>query len=346
METINGMRLYDLERYVKKHTFNEIFRIMKNDESTNKNVHVSAFSYKGSRCIIFACSGTGVIQIFFRGDTFIYLRSMSSYLNYFLNGDYLTYNAKSFIDNDFYKRMVYNIENGYERNAKRQYKEFKKQQGQQTVKITESRLRRFIKESIEKYLRGMRDINNIVTDKFSLPPVYRAALFEAAFILLGYERFAVDGEIAFNDFMDDPWNDAYDILDWAVKNKGLNPKYLGKVSKQHSGVSDEAFNAYFNAVNCGKEFWFTKEELAEIFSKLPQNLQKILVKDMLNAGRIQKINDTVAQMAAMNGGENMEKFFEALKPLLNGQKWNRQTFKEPVKQAMQISNMLPQINKQ
>ena len=86
----------------------------------------------------------------------------------------------------------------------------------------------------------------------------------------------------------------------------------------------------------------TKEELAEIFSKLPQNLQKILVKDMLNAGRIQKINDTVAKMAAMNGGENMEKFFEALKPLLNGQKWNRQTFKEPVKQAMRISNMLPQ----
>ena len=43
----------------------------------------------------------------------------------------------------------------------------------------------------------------------------------------------------------------------------------------------------------------------------------------------------------MNGGENMAQFFNALKPLLKGQKWDRQTFKEPVKQAMQISNMLP-----
>lgn len=211
-----------------------------------------------------------------------------------------------------------------------------------TIKISKTHLKNIIKESIEKYLHGMRDVNNIVTDKFSLSPVYRAALFEAAFILLGYERFAVDGELGFNDMMDDPWNDAYDILDWAIKNKGLDPKYLGKVSQKHSGLSDEAFNAYFNAVNCGKEFWFTKEELADIFSKLPQNLQKILVQDMLNAGRIQKINDTVAQISSMNGGENMEKFFEALKPLLSGQKWNRKTFHEPVKRAMQISNMLPQ----
>ena len=85
----------------------------------------------------------------------------------------------------------------------------------------------------------------------------------------------------------------------------------------------------------------TQEELSEIFSKLPQNLQKILVKDMLNASRIQKIYDTVAQISSMNGGENMAQFFNALKPLLKGQKWDRQTFKEPVKQAMQISNMLP-----
>ena len=209
------------------------------------------------------------------------------------------------------------------------------------IKISQTRLKKIIKESIEKYLHGMHDINNVVSDKFLLHPVYRAALFEAAFILLGYERFAVDGEIAFNDMMDDPWNDAYDILDWAVKNKGLNPKYLGKVSKQHSGVSDEAFNAYFNAVNCGKEFWFTKEELAEIFSKLPQILQKILVKDMLNVGRIQKIYDTVSQISSMNGGENMEKFFEILTPLLKKQKWNRCTFHEPVEQALKASNILP-----
>lgn len=210
-----------------------------------------------------------------------------------------------------------------------------------TIKITESQLRKLISESIEKYLHAGSDVSTVVSNPFSLLPVYRAALFEAAFMLLGYERFAIDGEIGGKDIMDFPWDDAHDIIDWAVKNKGLDSKYLGKVSQQYSGMSEDAFKHYTNAVNSGKEFWFTKEELSEIFSKLPPLLQKELIKDMVNVGRIQKIYDTVSQMAAMNGGENMEKFFDTLKPLLKGRKWNRQTFQEPVKQALRASNMLP-----
>ena len=206
----------------------------------------------------------------------------------------------------------------------------------QTIKINKNTLTQIISESIEKYLHANSDVSSIVSNHFSLPPAYRTALFEAAFQFLGYERFAIDGEIG----GDEPWDDTYSIINWAVNNKGLDKHYLGKVSEQYSNMSHEAFQAYSNAVQCGKEFWFTKEELAEILKILPQQLKVNLMKDMLNVGRIQKIYDTVNYMATLNGGKNLEEFIDLMREKMKGQKWNRKTLYEPVKEVLTNVYML------
>ena len=211
----------------------------------------------------------------------------------------------------------------------------------QKIKISERKLKNVVKESIEKYFHAGGNLSNILTNQFSIAQMYRTALFEAAFIMLGYERFAIDGEITFGDIMDNPWDDAYAIIDWAIKNKGLDKKYLGRISQRFSGMSDEQYHQYIQQIQSGKDFWFTKEELSEILSKLPSHLGKALIQDMLNVGRVQKIYDTVQYLTQLNGGENMEIFFDELTKLTKGKKWNRQSFLELVKQALAVSNMLP-----
>lgn len=178
---------------------------------------------------------------------------------------------------------------------------------------------------------------------FKLSPVLLSTIYEAAFQLLGFERFAINGEIVMdNSIMDNPWDDAYQILKWAIDNKGLNKKYLSKISNKYSNMSEDQFHEYIERVQSGKEFWFTKEELKDIFSHLPHNLQKELIKDMVNVSRINAINNTVEQLKQLNNGETLEQFVNVMREYLkqNPDKRKIKNLKEPVHQAMQSCNML------
>jgi len=206
-----------------------------------------------------------------------------------------------------------------------------------------------INEGIDKYQSGdvanknAHDIGLGQFGLFKLSPAIMSCIYEAAFQLLGYERFAIDGEMVMdNSVMDNPWDDAYHILKWAIDNKGLDKKYLGRVSSLYSDMDDNQFHNYIKQVENGKIFWFSKEELSEIFRVLPDALRKHLVQDMLNVGRTGKIRATVEQLKQMNGGENLERFIEIIRRELKSGNVKRgiANFKEPVRQAMQTTLML------
>jgi len=215
------------------------------------------------------------------------------------------------------------------------------------MKISEKELRSIISEAIERYI-GQLDTNDSAFDlglgimgNFKLSPRLMSAIYEAAFQILGYERFAINGEIvADNSVMDNPWDDAYSILEWAIQNKGLDEGYLGRVSQQYSGLSDEAFKQYTQEIQSGKQFWFSKEELSDIFSKLPDTLRKELIKDMVNVGRIQKIQDTIEYMKTLNGGQNLQAFIDTMRNEIRGKKCKLSMLHEPVKQALSTTYML------
>ena len=69
---------------------------------------------------------------------------------------------------------------------------------------------------------------------FGLAPTI---LEEAAFQLLGYERFAIAG-MGDKNIMPNPWDDLFNTLKWAIDNKGLNPDYLRRVSKYDFSVPE------------------------------------------------------------------------------------------------------------
>lgn len=179
---------------------------------------------------------------------------------------------------------------------------------------------------------------------FKLSPALMSCIYEAAFQLLGYERFAIDGEMVMdNKVMDNPWDDAYHILKWAIDNKGLDKKYLGRISSLYSDMDDNQFHNYIKQVESGKVFWFSREELSEIFRVLPDVLKKHLVQDMLNVGRTGKIRATVEQLKQLNGGENLERFIEIIiREFKSGniKRGSIANLKEPVRQAMQTTLML------
>ena len=179
---------------------------------------------------------------------------------------------------------------------------------------------------------------------FKLSPALMSCIYEAAFQLLGYERFAIDGEIVYdNQIMDNPWDDAYSIIKWAIDNKGLDEKYLGRVSSQYSDMDDNQFRNYIKQIENGKIFWFSREELSDIFRVLPDALRKHLVQDMLNVGRTGKIRATVEQLKQLNGGENLDRFIEIIKQELksgNVKRGSIANLKEPVRLAMQTTLML------
>ena len=205
-----------------------------------------------------------------------------------------------------------------------------------------------VNEEIDKYQSGevaknAHDIGLGQFGLFKLSPAILSCIYEAAFQLLGYERFAIDGEMVMdNSVMDNPWDDAYHVLKWAIDNKGLDKKYLGRVSSLYSDMDDNQFHNYIKQVESGKVFWFSREELSEIFRVLPDALRKHLVQDMLNVGRTGKIRATVEQLKQMNGGENLERFIEIIRRELKSGNVKRgiANFKEPVRQAMQTTLML------
>lgn len=207
------------------------------------------------------------------------------------------------------------------------------------VVMNENYIDKYGKEYLDAFEMGVGQFGT-----FRLSPQLWSCVYEAAFQLLGFERFGINGEIIYdNKVMDNPWDDAYAILDWAVKHKGLDKKYLGRVSSLYSGMSDEQFKQYCEQVQNGKRFLFSREELAEIIKYLPDKLRGELVKDMVNVGRIGKVQEMVEYLKNYNGGENLEEFIQIMKQKYrNGeiQRGSIGNLSEPVRQAMVSSRMI------
>lgn len=156
---------------------------------------------------------------------------------------------------------------------------------------------------------------------FGLAPTI---LEEAAFQLLGYERFAIAG-IGGKDVMPNPWDDLFNTLKWAIDNKGLNPDYLRRVSKydfslpenengerpQHT--SDKEWENYVNQVNRNERRIFSSEELREIAAVLPDAFKLDLLNDLVNISRIAEVRAVVNHILVQNDGDDAVRFVNAVK---------------------------------
>lgn len=156
---------------------------------------------------------------------------------------------------------------------------------------------------------------------FGLAPTI---LEEAAFQLLGYERFAIAG-MEDKNIMPNPWDDLFNTLKWAIDNKGLNPDYLKRVSKydfslpenekgerpQHT--SDDEWEHYVKQVNSNERRIFSSEELREIAAILPDTLKLDLFNDLVNISRIADVHAVVNHILVQNDGDDAVRFVNAVK---------------------------------
>ena len=156
---------------------------------------------------------------------------------------------------------------------------------------------------------------------FGLAP---SLLEEAAFQLLGYERFAIAG-MGDKNVMPNPWDDLFNTLKWAIDNKGLNPDYLKRVSKydfslpenengerpQHT--SDKEWEHYVNQVNRNERRIFSSEELREIAAVLPDAFKLDLLNDLVNISRIAEVRAVVNYILVQNDGDDAVRFVNAVK---------------------------------
>ena len=156
---------------------------------------------------------------------------------------------------------------------------------------------------------------------FGLAP---SLLEEAAFQLLGYERFAIAG-MGDKNVMPNPWDDLFNTLKWAIDNKGLNPDYLKRVSKydfsfqenengerpQHT--SDKEWEHYVNQVNRNERRIFSSEELREIAAVLPYAFKLDLLNDLVNISRIAEVRAVVNHILVQNDGDDAVRFVNAVK---------------------------------
>ena len=156
---------------------------------------------------------------------------------------------------------------------------------------------------------------------FGLAPSF---LEEAAFQLLGYERFAIAG-MGDKNVMPNPWDDLFNTLKWAIDNKGLNPDYLKRVSKydfsfqenengerpQHT--SDKEWEHYVNQVNRNERRIFSSEELREIAAVLPDAFKLDLLNDLVNISRIAEVRAVVNYILVQNDGDDAVRFVNAVK---------------------------------
>ena len=156
---------------------------------------------------------------------------------------------------------------------------------------------------------------------FGLAP---SLLEEAAFLLLGYERFAIAG-MGDKNIMPNPWDDLFNTLKWAIDNKGLNPDYLKRVSKydfslpenengerpQHT--SDKEWENYVNQVNRNERRIFSSEELREIAAVLPDAFKLDLLNDLVNISRIAEVRAVVNHILVQNDGDDAVRFVNAVK---------------------------------
>ena len=130
---------------------------------------------------------------------------------------------------------------------------------------------------------------------FGLAPTI---LEEAAFQLLGYERFAIAG-MGDKNVMPNPWDDLFNTLKWAIDNKGLNPDYLKRVS--------------VNQVNRNERRIFSSEELREIAAVLPDAFKLDLLNDLVNISRIAEVHAVVNHILVQNDGDDAVCFVNAVK---------------------------------
>lgn len=156
---------------------------------------------------------------------------------------------------------------------------------------------------------------------FGLAPTI---LEEAAFQLLGYERFAI-ASMGDKNIMPNPWDDLFNTLKWAVDNKGLNPDNLRRVSKydfslpenengerpQHT--SDKEWEHYVNQVNRNEMRIFSSEELREIAAVLPDAFKLDLLNDLVNISRIAEVRAVVNHILVQNDGDDAVRFVNAVK---------------------------------
>ena len=156
---------------------------------------------------------------------------------------------------------------------------------------------------------------------FGLAPTL---LEEAAFQLLGYERFAIAG-MGDKNVMPNPWDDLFNTLKWAIDNKGINPDYLKRVSKydfslpenengerpQHT--SDKEWEHYVNQVNRNERRIFSSEELREIAAVLPDAFKLDLLNDLVNISRIAEVRAVVNHILVQNDGDDAVRFVNAVK---------------------------------
>lgn len=148
---------------------------------------------------------------------------------------------------------------------------------------------------------------------------------EAAFQLLGFDRFEIRGVGLAKDMMPNPWENIYDILKWAIEKKGLNPVYLRRVSNrdwqaqpdefgmQPEIMSSDEWSDYTRRVMHGEERLFTREQLREISALLPQKMKEALYHDLINLSRMGIIEDVTNHILAMNDGENAVQFCDAVR---------------------------------
>ena len=156
---------------------------------------------------------------------------------------------------------------------------------------------------------------------FGLAPTI---LEEAAFQLLGYERFAIAG-MGDKTVMPNPWDDLFNTLKWAIDNKGLNPDYLRRVSKYDFSVpenkkgerpqhtSDDEWEHYVKQVNSNERRIFSSEELREIAAVLPDAFKLDLLNDLVNISRIAEVRAVVNHILVQNDGDDAVRFVNAVK---------------------------------
>ena len=142
---------------------------------------------------------------------------------------------------------------------------------------------------------------------FGLAP---SLLEEAAFQLLGYERFAIAG-MGDKNVMPNPWDDLFNTLKWAIDNKGLNPDYE---RPQHT--SDKEWENYVNQVNRNERRIFSSEELREIAAVLPDAFKLDLLNDLVNISRIAEVRAVVNHILVQNDGDDAVRFLLTDSPLL------------------------------
>ena len=154
--------------------------------------------------------------------------------------------------------------------------------------------------------------------------IAQPVLEEAAFQLLGYERFAIAG-MGDKNVMPNPWDDLFNTLKWAIDNKGLNPDYLRRVSKYDFSVpenengerpqhtSDDEWEHYVKQVNSNERRIFSSEELREIAAILPDTLKLDLFNDLVNISRIADVHAVVNHILVQNDGDDAVRFVNAVK---------------------------------